>query len=107
MSFGAFQVSALVTSKAVLASTAVVATQVCTGGQQGMYVANPSTIAAWLAAGSSSIQAAIPTTATPGLGICLPAGQQFTFAVAPGSWLSAASSGNAAVIYATPGNAFG
>ena len=88
---------------AATSSTASVATQVCAGSQQGMAVANPSTLPVYLAFGSSSVQAAVPTTAVRAPGLCLPAGNHRAFATPPAGWLSAVTSAGSANIFATPG----
>lgn len=105
MSITAFQVSASVNSLLVAASssTGQPATQVGAGGQQGVYIANPSTSPVYLAFGSSSVAASVPTTAAPGLGICVPAGQGKDFTTPPQGWLSAVTSAGSASIFATPG----
>ena len=104
-----FQPTGLTKLVAASSSTGVAATQVCTGSEQGMYLSNPSTVAIYLAIGSSSVAAAMPTTGVPATGLCLPAGAQRPFS-APGSpsatgWLSAVTSAGAAApgILATPG----
>lgn len=103
MSFLSFQPNGNSALIAATSSTASVATQVCTGSQQGMYVANNSTVQAYLAFGSSSVQAACPTTAVPAPGLCLLAGASRAFATPPAGWLSAATSAGSASIFATPG----
>ena len=105
MPITAFQISGNNNSVLVAASTAagVAATQVCTGSQQGMYIANPSTVPVYIAAGSSSISASVPTTAVPAPGACLPAGTAKDFATPPAGWLSACTSAGSAIVFATPG----
>jgi len=105
MSITAFQIAAGALSALVAASssTASTPTQVSTGSQQGMYIANPSTIPVYVAAGSSSIQAACPTTAVPCVGMCVLPGQGMYATVPPQGWLSAATSAGAASVMATPG----
>src|SRR5260221_10537419 len=93
--FSAFQLNSGALTKLVAASssTASSATQVCTGNEQGLYLATISTIPIYVAVGSSSVQAACPTTATPCIGLCIPASappQHLT--VPPQGWLSAATS---------------
>ena len=87
----------------VSTSTAIDATQVCTGGQQGMYIANPSTNAVYLAFGSSSVGASLPSTGTASAGLCLPNGAAGTFRTPPAGWLSAVTSAGTATVYATAG----
>jgi len=105
----AFQPSGLTKLVAASSSTGLAATQVCTGSEQGLYLANPSTVPIYLAVGSSSVAAAMPTTGTPTAGLCLPAGSQRTLAVRgspPGNgWLSAVTSAGAAApgLFVTPG----
>jgi hypothetical protein len=93
--------SALVAASS--STSGVSPTQVCTGSQQGMYLANPSTIAVYVAAGSSSVQAACPTTSVPAVGQCIPAGTQEHIWSPPAGWLSAVTSGGSASLFATPG----
>jgi hypothetical protein len=106
MSINAFQPSGTTKLVAASSSTSVAATQVCTGGEQGMYVANPSTVPIYIAIGTSGIAAAAPTTTTPANGLCLPNGAQRPFTT-PGAngWLSAVTSAGVAApgILATPG----
>jgi len=91
---------------AASSSTGLQATQVCTGNEQGMFVSNPSTVAIYLAIGSSNVQAAMPTTGAPAYGACLPPSAARSFDT-PGSlgWLSAVTSAGAAApgVIATPG----
>lgn len=103
MSFTAFQPSGNTVLIAASSSTASTPTQVSTGGQQGMFISNPSTIPVYVAAGSSSIQAACPTTAVPCAGLCIPSGQTRPLTTPPSGWLSGATSAGSATIFATPG----
>ena len=107
MQLNSFQPTGLTKLVAASSSTGLAATQVCTGSEQGLYLANPSTVPIYLAMGSSSVAAAVPTTGAPGFGLCIPAGVQRTLNV-PGSnfgWLSAVTSAGAAApgLFATPG----
>lgn len=99
----AFQPQGNTALVSVTTSTAIAATQVCTGNQQGMYLANMSTNAIYLAMGSSSIGASLPSTTTPSAGTCLPAGGYRAFTCPPAGWLSAVTSAGTATLYATPG----
>lgn len=103
MSLTAFQPNGNSVLVAASSSTASTPTQVCAGNQQGMWIANNSTIPVYLAIGSSSIQAACPTTAVPCAGLSLPAGQCRPFTTSPAGWLSAATSAGSALVSATPG----
>lgn len=103
MSFTAFQPSGNTALIAASSSTATTATQVCTGSQQGMMISNPSTVPVYVAAGTSSVQAACPTTAVPCPGLCVPNGQMRPLTTPPGGWLSAATSAGSASVFATPG----
>lgn len=105
MSITAFQLSASANSALIAASssTASAPTQVSTGGQQGMYLANPSTVPVYAAFGSSLIQAGCPTTAVPCPGVCVLPGQSVPFTVPPQGWLSAVTSAGNASLFATPG----
>jgi hypothetical protein len=104
MSITAFQPMGTTKLISVSSSTAgAEVTQICTGSQQGMHIANPSTIAVYVAAGSSSIQAACPTTAVPFAGLCIPSGQERVLTTPPFGWLSAVTSAGSAQVFATPG----
>lgn len=107
MQLNSFQPTGLTKLVAASSSTGLAATQVCTGSEQGLYLANPSTVPIYVALGSSAIAAAVPTTGTPAAGLCIPAGTQRPLTV-PGSnygWLSAVTSAGAAApgLFATPG----
>jgi hypothetical protein len=109
MPLNAFQPSGLTKLVAASSSTSVAATQVCTGSEQGMYLTNPCTVPLYVAQGSSTVQAAQPTTGIPATGFCLPAGASRVISV-PGSapatgWLSAVTSAGTAApgLFATPG----
>lgn len=91
------------TSAIVASSAGSAPVQVNTGSQQGMWIGNPTTSPVYIADGSSGIQAAYPTTSTPGAGLCIPAGLAGPFTVDPHGWLSAATSSGTATIFATPG----
>jgi hypothetical protein len=103
MPFTAFQPSGTTKLVAASSSTASTATQVSTGSQQGMFVSNPSSVPVYVAAGTSDVQAACPTTALPCVGLCIPPGRALPLATPPSGWLSAATSGGDASIFATPG----
>lgn len=109
MSLEAFRFGNGALTKLVVASssTGQAATQVCTGGEQGVFLSNPSTVSIYVAIGSSSVAAAQPTTGTPATGTCIPAGATRAFSN-PGSnfgWLSAVTSAGTAApgLFATPG----
>lgn len=102
MPLTAFQARGL-TQQIAASSAGTVATQVCTGSQQGMFISNPSTQPIYIADGTSSIQATFPTTAAPGNGLCIPAGLAGAFVTDPHGWLSAASSAGSVPFFATPG----
>lgn len=101
MSLDSFQARGV--TQSIAATSAGVLTQVCTGSQQGMFIANPSTQPIYLTDGSSAVQAAFPTTAAPAPGLCLLAGQARPFATDPHGFLSAATSGGTVNFFATPG----
>lgn len=92
-------------TKCIAASSAgSAAVQVSTAFEQGMFIANPTTSPVYvLDGGSSAVQAAFPTTSTPASGLCIPAGLGGAFVTDPHGWLSAATSGGSANIFATPG----
>jgi hypothetical protein len=105
MSFTAFQPSGPTCLVAASSSTASTPTQVSTGNQQGMHIVNASTatLCVYVAAGSSTVQAACPTTAVPAVGLCIPAQGYVNISSPPAGWLSAATSGGSASVFATPG----
>jgi hypothetical protein len=107
MAFTAFQPQGNTALVAASSSTSVAATQVCTGGQQGMFLSNPSTITIYVGVGSSSIAAGQPTTATPCPGLTMPGGTQRALTVCGSSfgWVSAVTSAGTAApgLFATPG----
>lgn len=74
------------------------------------WIANQSTLPVFLAWGTSSVQATVPSTGTPSLGLCLPSTYSKVFTVGPNpsnaGWLSAATSAGTANIYVTPGVGF-
>ncbi len=85
-------------------TTTPVSVQVCTGGQQGMYVANASSAqSAFVAFSSTGVVASAPTTSAPAVGACIPPWTAHAFTVPPGSYLSVASTGGTVPVYATPG----
>ena len=80
-----------------------------TGNMSGCWVSNQSTLAVWLAWGSSAIAAGIPTTAAPCAGLALPSTLSRCFTLGPNNavaWISAVTSGGSANIYVTPGYGF-
>jgi hypothetical protein len=106
MPLTAFQPSG--TTKLIAASSSTAGgevTQVSTGSQQGMHIVNASTatVPVYVAAGSSTIQAACPTTNTPAQGLCIPAQGFVNLSTPPGGWLSAVTSAGTAAVFATPG----
>lgn len=104
MTISAFQISAIALTKCIAASSAgSAAVQVSTGSEQGMFISNPTTSPVYIAAGSSTIAASFPTTSTPAVGACIPAGLAGPFTLPPQGWLSAATSAGSANIFATPG----
>ena len=102
MSLNAFQARGL-TQSIVATSAGSAAVQVSTGSQQGMFISNPTTSAIYVTDGSSSVLATFPTTSAPAAGMCIPAGLAGAFTTDPHGWLSAATSGGSANIFATPG----
>ena len=103
MSLAAFQVAGL-TQQIAATSAGSAAVQVSTGSQQATLVSNPSTQAIYFAEGSSSVQAAFPTTGIPAMGACVPAGRERVFTTRPQGWLSAATSAGSVPFFATPGS---
>lgn len=106
MPLTAFQPQGPTKLVAATSSTASLATQVCTGSQQVMRVVNASTgtLNVYVAAGTSSVQAACPTTAVPCEGVCIPAQSYVNLTVPPAGWLSAATSGSSCNVFATAGS---
>ena len=105
----AFQPQGQTVLVAASSSTGLAPTQISGSNVTGCLLTNASTVSIYLALGSSSIAASVPTTAASALGCCLPAGAQRAFNVGPspsGTWLSAVTSAGAAVpgLYATPGS---
>jgi hypothetical protein len=103
MSLAAFQVSGL-TQQIAATSAGSAAVQVSTGNQQATLLSNPSTQPIYFVEGSSSVQAAFPTTAASAMGACVLAGRERVFTTRPQGWLSAASSAGSVAFFATPGN---
>lgn len=105
MTFRAFM--PMGTTKLIAASSSTAGaeiTQVCTGSQQGMFLANPSTVPVYVATGqTSAVQAACPTTAVPATGLCVINGQALPISTPPGGWLSAVTSAGSANLFVTPG----
>lgn len=89
---------------AASSSTAGTPTALTPGGMPSCYVANPSTSSLYIAFGSSTIQAAVPTTAIPTVGLCLLSAQARVFNAGPDSfYISAVTSAGSASAFATPG----
>lgn len=99
---------------AASSSTSVAATALSTteGVVHAVRLCYPTTgnvgVPVYAALGSSSIAAAVPTTATPAAGMPVPAGSDFVMLAGPGlsySWLSAVTSAGTAApgLFATPG----
>jgi len=114
MSLEAFSPSGATVLVAASSSTSVAATQLSTtpGVVHAVRVCYPSTGAAvpiYVAWGSSSVSAAVPTTATPAVGIPIVAGEEKVFLMGPSltaNWLSAVTSAGTAApgLFATPGS---
>jgi hypothetical protein len=91
----------------VSSSTGLAAQQVSSSYTPAVLLSNPSTVAVYIALGTSSIAAGQPTTAAPCPGMCLPAGRERVFSLGPGpsaSWCSAVTSAGAAILFSTPGS---
>lgn len=92
---------------AASSSTASTPTNLGTGrNAEAALLSNISTSPVYVALGSSSVQAAVPTTATPAVGWCIPAGQTFQASVSPSTnsnWISAATSAGSAPLMAQLG----
>jgi len=105
----AFRPSGNTVLVAATSSTASIATNWSTGNMSQCWVSNQSTLAVWLAWGSSTIQAGIPTTALPCQGLALPSTVSRCFTLGPNNnaaWISAVTSAGSASIYVTPGIGF-
>lgn len=99
---------------AASSSTSVAATAISTteGVVHAVRLCYPTTanvgVPVYAALGSSTISAAVPTTATPAAGMPVPAGSDFIMLAGPGlsyAWLSAVTSAGTAApgLFATPG----
>lgn len=95
---------------ATTVSSATLATQWTTGHMSQCYVSNPNAIPVYLNFGTSSIQGAIPTTAAPFNGLCLPSSGYKCFTVGPSTsqsaWVTGVTSAGQANIFVTPGYGF-
>jgi hypothetical protein len=107
MSLNAFNPTGTTKLVAASSSTGVAATQVSTGGDSSMHLANPTTSTIYAAVGSSSVAAVQPTTAIPATGLCLPGGSAKTITSIGlnNGWCSAVTSAGTAApgLFATPG----
>jgi hypothetical protein len=87
-------------------STASTATQVSTGFlQAGVFVTNGSSVNIYVTFGTSTVQAAQPTTTLGCAGACFPPSAVRMLDIGPsptGSWCSAATSAGSATLYVTP-----
>jgi hypothetical protein len=91
----------------VSSSTGQVAQQISSAYVPATLLSNPSTVAIYIALGSSSVAAGQPTTATACVGLCLPAGRERVFGLGPSptvSWCSAVTSAGSALLFSTPGS---
>ena len=108
MNIDAFYPQGLTDLVAASSSTSIAATQISTGNVCGAMLSNPSTVAIYVAVGSSLVAAAVPTTAAAALGLCIPGGQMRMIGVPNNPtfcWLSAVTSLGAAApgLFVTPG----
>ena len=92
-------------------STAGTATQWSTGNMDQVYICNGSTRAIYLAFGSSTVQAAVPTSAVPSYGVAMPSSSSrcFTFgpSISNAGWISVVTSlDSSASVFITPGKGF-
>lgn len=86
-----------------------VATQWSTGNMSGCWVVNNATVPVYLAWGSSTVQANIPTTGIPNTGLALLSTMGKAFQIGPNNnaaWIDACTSAGSANIYVTPGIGF-
>lgn len=86
-------------------TTASAAIQPSTGNIGGCALTNLSTNDVWVAFGSSSVVAVLPTTATPGNAFPVTGGLHNVIPVLapPNFWISALTSAGTAVLAITPG----
>lgn len=107
MNQGAFYPKGNTVLTAASSSTSsTVATQITTANAPAAHLSNGSTIPIYVAFGSSSVQAACPTTAVPATGLALQAGAQLVVCIAASTannWCQAATSAGAALLFVTPG----
>ena len=116
MSLNAFQISGPTVLVAASSSTGLAPTQLSTspGVSQGVRLCYPSTAGLlsgqpiYVALGSSSVAAAVPTTSAPASGFPLAAGTERTILASPNksfNWISAVTSAGTAApgLFATPG----
>ena len=101
------------TTKLIIASssTAGTATQWSTGGMPACFIVNSSTRTVYVAWGSSTVQAAMPTTAAPALGLALLSTASRCFQIGPSpdqsGWISIVTSlDSSAQVFVTPGIGF-
>ena len=108
-SFESFQIQGPTVLVAASSSTASTPTQVSTGSQQAAWLNNPTTTPIYVTVGISSapagvtLQAAVPTTNVPTVGMCITNVSPKVISVPPTCWLSAATSAGAASLFVTPG----
>jgi hypothetical protein len=108
MALNAFQPQGNTVLVAASSSTGLAPTQISTGNVMGAYLANPSSaLAIYCAIGTSTVAASVPTTAVPGVGMCIPFGTARTVVIPASSaanWISAVTSaGTANGLFVTPG----
>lgn len=109
MSLAAFQIQGATVLVAASSSTGLPPTQVSANFVTGALLVNPSTVPIYVAFGSSSIAASVPTTSLPGFGACIRAGADRAFNIGPSpinsQWCSAVTSAGAASpgLLVTPG----
>lgn len=87
----------------IATTTASAATQVSTGNVSGIRIATIGAATAYVAIGSSTVQAVLPTSSTPATGIPLLSNSAETFSARPGSYVSAITTSGTQSIYATAG----
>lgn len=90
-------------------STGATPTQWSTGGMPTCWCVNQSTVPVYLAWGSSTVTAGIPSTGTPIEGLVLPSTISRCFQIGPNNsaaWISAVTSAGSANLFVTPGYGF-
>lgn len=92
------------TSLIAVTSTPSTAAQISSGNVAGVLITNLGSVVAYIAMGSSTVSAALPSTSAPATGSPVLPNSAATYEVRPGFYLSAVTSAGTAALYATPGS---